>query len=176
MKRNYTWLAVSLIAAIAVFAGYKTYLFQQNQVAVQFVGEQIPEFSLKNLSGELVSSTLWAGKVRLINFWASWCPPCRREIPGFAEVHDFYQDQGFEVIGIAVDRQADVEEFLEQMSGIQYTQLIGDDDAIELGRALGNPSGGLPYSVLVDRQGMIRFVKRGELEKILLIEKLEPLL
>ena len=142
----------------------------------EMVGQPLPAFTLHNLQGEAVSSEQFEGKVLLLNFWAAWCPPCRREIPGFAEVWDFYHESGFEVIGIAIDDQQAVEEFLQKMPQVKYPQMIGDADAIAFGGQLGNKNGNLPYSVLVDAQGIIRFVKYGELEKIVLIEKLEPLL
>ena len=189
MRRRYLWLLLPAAALGGVFTSY--YLKQSSMEGAytqalaearraftpsEMIGQKQPAFVLKNLAGEPTSSERWAGKVLLINFWASWCPPCRREIPAFAEVRDFYHPSGFEVIGVAVDEQEAVEEFLQAMPQVRYPQLIGDADAVAFGRALGNQTGSLPYSVLVDARGVIRFVKYGELDKTTLIEKLEPLL
>ena len=135
-----------------------------------------PDFTINDLSGQPVSPARWDGQVVLYNFWAAWCPPCRREIPVFNEVREFYQDDGFEVVGIAIDEQAAVEKFLSGLGDIDYPQLISVDDGMQVLAEYGNASGGLPYSVLVDRQKRIRYVKQGELEKGELIAQLEALL
>lgn len=177
-RRRFRLLLLLMVAAIGALTSYslRETRTMQTWTPTKMVGQAQPEFSLFNLQGEMISSSSWAGKVTLINFWASWCPPCRREIPDFAEVHEFYQDQGFEVVGIAVDRKKDVKDFLSKIPQVQYTQLVGSDDAAAVGRRLGNDSGSLPYSVLVDRKGLIRFVKQGELRKTQLLEAVEPLL
>ena len=189
MKRQYLLLFILIAALLGAAASY--YLKQMDLsipftqslldarrafTPTEMIGQPMPAFVLNNLQGESVASAQWAGDVLLINFWASWCPPCRREIPEFAEVREFYHDQGFEVIGIAIDNQADVEEFLQALPQVQYPQLIGDRDAVEFGSLLGNRNSSLPYSVLVDAAGIIRFVKYGELSKTTLLEQLEPLL
>ncbi len=181
MWRSYTLLGFALIAAIGAFSAYvlrhsgmipSARESQQENV----IGQVMPAFRLNNLAGETIASNTWQGKVALINFWASWCPPCRREIPAFAEVHEFYRDQGFEVIGIAVDQREPVIDFLSGMPQVRYLQLIGFDEAIAIGHQLGNQSGGLPYSIVVDRKGVIRYVKKGELSKSALLNVIEPLL
>lgn len=181
MQYGYTWLGLGLIMAIGAFSAYtlqRSGMMQTLSEARQseVIGQAMPSFQLSNIAGETVSSSTWQGKVVLLNFWASWCPPCRREIPAFAEVHEFYNDQGFEAVGIAVDQREPVVEFLAAIPQVRYTQLIGFNDAIALGSKLGNTSGGLPYSVIADRHGIIRYVKRGELSKNALLKAIEPLL
>ena len=126
MRYSYTWLGLVLITAIGAFSAYTLQQSAPLQTAADLrqgamIGQTLPSFQLHDLDGTPVVSSVWQGKVVLLNFWASWCPPCRREIPVFAEVYDFYQDQGFEVVGIAVDQREPVVEFLAAMSQVRYT-------------------------------------------------------
>ena len=175
--KHHTILTLLLVGAIAAFAGFS---LKQNlppaQTTNPVVGQCRPDYALRDLLGHPVSGDNWDGKVVLLNFWAAWCPPCRREIPAFSEVREFYRDDGFEVVGIAIDDLDSVKTFLSGMKTVRYAQLIGDYDATALMRDLGNQGGGLPYSVLLDRNGTVRFAKSGELKKTMLINQLEPLL
>lgn len=140
------------------------------------IGAQRPDFVLSDYDGKQVPVSTWDGKVVMLNFWASWCPPCRREIPVFSEVREFFHDSGFEVVGIAMDDKHKAADFLQAMPGVKYPQLVGYNDAIAVAKLFGNRRGALPYSVIFDRRGTIRFIKAGELSKTDLIEQVEPLL
>ncbi len=174
--RKYAWISLILLFAIIGFAIVDIQRQQNDEAQKTLLGTSLPAFELADLEGNMQSSTQWDGKVRLINLWAAWCPPCRREIPAFAEVYDFYAEQGFVVVGIAIDELEPVKKFLAKHKQVKYPQMIGMQDAIEIGSKLGNASGGLPYSVIVDRQGIIRFIRQGELEKDTLLNLIEPLL
>ena len=176
--KNQLLLATLLIGAVAAYAGfYLKRTVPSPETTLSGVTDQCrPDYSLRDLSGQPVSGSTWDGRIVLLNFWAAWCPPCRREIPAFSEVREFYHEDGFEVVGIAIDDLDSVKKFLADMKTIHYPQLIGMDDATQLMQELGNKRGGLPFSVLVDRGGAVRFVKSGELEKNTLIEKVEALL
>ena len=170
-------LTLFLIGAIAAYAGYHLRQTMPTSPALSgAVGQCRPDYSLSDFSGRAVSGDTWNEQVVLINFWAAWCPPCRREIPAFAEVREFYHEDGFEVVGVAIDDQESVEKFLADMENVRYPQLIGEQDAIGLMNELGNAGGGLPFSALIDRAGKVRFIKKGELKKTVLIEKVEQLL
>ena len=90
----------------------------------------------------------------MINFWAAWCPPCRKEIPAFIKLQKAYKDKGLAVIGIAIDTRANVVDFVDPMD-INYPIMIGDKEGISLAKAYGNRYGVLPYTVFVDRSGKI---------------------
>ena len=176
MKRH-VLLAVFLVGVIAAYAGF--YLGQLPPVRPalsEMAGQCRPDYSLNDLSGRVVSGDTWNGQVVLVNFWAAWCPPCRREIPAFSEVREWYHEDGFEVVGIAIDDRDSVERFLKGIGNIRYPQLIGTYDATAVMREFGNTGGGLPFSALLDRGGTVRFVKSGELKKEVLMEKVEQLL
>ena len=175
--KNQLLLSILLIGAVAAYAGF--YLKRTMPPAsglIETAGRCLPDYSLNNLSGQMVNGSEWDGKVVLLNFWAAWCPPCRREIPAFSEVREFYHENGFEVVGVAIDDLDSVKKFLADMKIVEYPQLIGTEDATQLMYELGNTAGGLPFSVLVDRGGTVRFTKSGELKKNALIEKVEALL
>ena len=91
-------------------------------------------------------------------------------------MREVFYDDDFEVVGIAIDEKDKVVEFLNLIPNVQYPQLIGYNDALKVASAFGNRSGGLPYSVLVDKQGIIRYIKAGELDKQTLIEQIELIL
>ena len=176
MKR-YTLLTIFLVGVIAAYAGF--YLKQITPTGAAMTvsaGQCRPDYSLNDLSGRPVSGSTWDGRVVLVNFWAAWCPPCRREIPAFSEVREWYHEDGFEIVGIALDDQDNVESFLKGIKNVHYPQLIGQYNAATVMREFGNKSGGLPFSALLDRGGTVRFVKSGELKKTVLLEKVEQLL
>jgi thiol-disulfide isomerase/thioredoxin len=96
----------------------------------------------------------WRGKVLLVNFWATWCVPCREEIPLLQQARDHYQDKNLEVIGVAFDEAGPVRAFRDQLA-IHYPLLLALDDPFTLLANSGNEVGGLPHSVLLGRNGKI---------------------
>ncbi len=121
-----------------------------------------PDFSLPDLDGELQSIDNWNGQVIMINFWATWCPPCRREIPAFIRLYENYRDQGFVIIGIAIDDPQSVQDFIDPMD-VNYPVLLGEDTGIEITTAYGNRLGVLPFTAFIDREGRIVHTRRQEL-------------
>ena len=137
--------------------------------ASQEAAEAVHGFELSDLDGTIRSSDEWNGKPLLVNFWATWCVPCRAEMPVLMELHEKYADQGFEVIGLAAELDAagtdpeKVATFVEKY-GIGYPILFGELDAVmDISRRYGNEIGGLPYSAFIDSDGVVRHVKFGEL-------------
>jgi thiol-disulfide isomerase/thioredoxin len=105
-------------------------------------------------NGQQQHLSQWRGQVVVLNFWASWCAPCREEMPDFVALRTEYQAKEVEFIGIAMDNPANVTRFLQQFP-VNYPILIGEDGAHSLIRQLGNQSGGLPYTIVIDRRGNI---------------------
>ncbi|MGA8051567.1 MAG: TlpA disulfide reductase family protein [Burkholderiales bacterium] len=133
--------------------------------------EALAAARFSDLQGKSHAIAEWQGKVLVCNFWATWCPPCREEIPLLSSERTRLSAKGVEVVGIAVDSAANVAEFAKN-SSVSYPILIGDASVIDLMRKLGNESGALPYTVFLDRTGAIAARKlgalqRAELEKLL---------
>jgi len=124
--------------------------------------ETLPEFVLDNLAGEPQSIGSWPGKALLINFWATWCAPCLREIPLLVEYQETHRDLSVQVVGIAVDRLDPVHTFMEDME-FNYPVLVGQADAMDAAAAFGVDFFGLPFSVFTDTQGHVLGVHTGEL-------------
>jgi thiol-disulfide isomerase/thioredoxin len=122
----------------------------------------LPDFRLPDLRGQEVASNLWAGRILVINYWASWCPPCVREMPTLIRAQEELGSQGVQVVGIAIDRAEDARSFVSQYP-VNYPILVGNPDAVELSRRLGNRFQGLPFTVIFDRRGRRVFSRTGEL-------------
>ncbi len=178
-------LRVSLIVLIALFGIAAGYFFSGR--VQQGGGEVVPQsadargsaprpaFSLPDVDGKAHRIGEWDGKVVLVNFWATWCPPCRREIPAFVRLQEKYGKQGFTVVGVALDTAQNVRDFVDPM-GVNYPVLVGEDKGIDIAKEYGNRLGVLPYSVLLNPQGQIVFIQRGELTYEKAEEAIKPLL
>ncbi len=128
------------------------------------VGSQRIEFAAVDLNGELRNIKEWDGQLIFLNFWATWCPPCKKEIPDFINLQNSYADQGLQFIGIAIDNEHAVAEFSEKM-GINYPILVVGADGIALAKRYGNTVGALPYTVIINDEGIISYTIVGELSK-----------
>ncbi len=137
------------------------------------IGQRRPDFVHAGLDGELWRISDFDGSPLLINFWATWCQPCVREMPLLDEVSE-RESARLQVIGIAVDEPRKVAPFVENL-GIAYPILIGNDDVQATRNRYGNPSGLLPYSVLVDADGIVRWRHLGELDHALIEQALATL-
>ncbi|MBI3571103.1 MAG: TlpA family protein disulfide reductase [Gammaproteobacteria bacterium] len=129
------------------------------------------EFKLPDLTGTPRSLSEWRGQVLVLNFWATWCPPCREEIPLFIDLQKRHGRDGLQFLGVAIDRQEDVVSYVAEI-GMNYPTLVADDNGMELMRSYGNRMGSLPYSVIIDRDGQVVARKLGafrgqELENLL---------
>lgn len=117
----------------------------------------------------------WRGKVLVCNFWATWCTPCREEIPMLVGLRGKYQAKGLEIVGIAIDNAAKVRDFSASFK-ISYPVLVADAGGLDLMRGLGNQGGGLPYTIVADRDGEVVYRKLGLLKQGDLEPMIESLL
>jgi thiol-disulfide isomerase/thioredoxin len=114
----------------------------------------LPDFSLKDLQGHLVSSADLRGKVVLIDIWATWCQPCKKEMPGYQKLLDRYASRGFAVVGLKSDIMRDQEDpvkFAKQI-GVHYPLAVASADIVQKFGGIQ----GLPTTLLYDRQGILR--------------------
>jgi len=140
--------------------------------AAKLLGTEAPEFTLPDLDGTSRRLSDWRGQTVLVNFWASWCAPCREEMPMLETVYQQMRERGFTVVGVAIDDVGKIGEFVNEI-GVTFPILAADPSALRLTQAYGNSLGALPYSVLVDAQGVIRYLKTGILSESELIKMLE---
>jgi peroxiredoxin len=148
---------------------------QGREAAQSMVKRPAPEFNLTDVAGTKRNSHEWDGKVLILNFWATWCPPCRSETPMFVELQEKYAATGLQFVGVAIDEMDKVKDFMDTY-GINYPMLIGDNDAIDIAKQYGNRFGALPYTVVIDRHGMIQFVQRGGMTREMAENAIKPLL
>jgi thiol-disulfide isomerase/thioredoxin len=118
-----------------------------------------------DLEGKTRRLAEWRGKVVLCNFWATWCPPCREEIPMLVTLSKEMAPNGVAIVGIALDSAVKVVEFAKDYK-VTYPLLIAGPDGIDLMRATGNRLGGLPYTAFLDRRGRIVHRKLGALKEV----------
>ena len=116
--------------------------------------------TLVDLAGKPRQLAEWEGRILVLNFWATWCAPCREEIPLLMAARSKYASTGVEIVGIAIDNAAEVRDFSTSFK-ISYPILVAGADGLDLMRKLGNSAGGLPYTVVADRQGNVVHRKLG---------------
>ncbi|HEY9200015.1 MAG TPA: TlpA disulfide reductase family protein [Gammaproteobacteria bacterium] len=183
MKTIIQFILVIVIAGGAGF-GLQRYLQQdERELAADMprpatnkvIGQMRPGFEIADTEGQLRNVSEWDDQVLLINFWATWCPPCKKEMPAFIELQEQYAEQGFKVIGIALDDLQSVQDFADTI-GVNYPLLIAEYDGIDLSRSYGNHVGALPFSAFVDRQGKVVSTHMGELSKTQVEDIIKPLL
>jgi len=122
----------------------------------------LPEFQLADRDGQMRRLQDWPDRSLIVNFWATWCAPCRREIPLLQQLQRDHEEEGLQVIGIAVDFRDKVLAYADEM-GIDYPLLIGEQEALDAAAAFGVTTVGLPFTVFSDRQGRVVLAHLGEL-------------
>lgn len=158
---------------LAAFIGYRIWPQVAAAFGVASTAHAAPSFELATLAGDTVSGDRLRGKVVLVNFWATWCPPCRVEMPGFQSVYDEKKDDGFVVLGISTDATGHepVERFLEER-GITYPVAMATGAVVQ---SFGGANV-LPTSFLLDRDGRIRYEVRGIFASVALAQAVDRLL
>lgn len=171
MRRHPRW---ALAALLALFAGVAAFFVSRvffapeapppEPVRPAVVPERLPDLTLADRDGRPRSLSEWRGRPLIVNFWATWCAPCRREIPMLNALAADEGYAGFELIGIAIDFREEVLGYL-QKTPINYTVLIGEQDGMAAARAFGMEAIGLPFTAFSDSQGRIATIHVGELHR-----------
>jgi peroxiredoxin len=155
------------------FIGYRIWPQVGAALGIGSGGVEAPDFALDTLTGESIALADLRGQVVLVNFWATWCPPCRAEMPGFQRVYDAKRDRGFTIVGLSTDLggRGPVEAFLDER-GITYPVAMASSKVV---RDFGGANL-LPTSFLIDREGRIRHTVRGFFAEPTLAQAVERLL
>jgi len=174
-------LALFAVVAVVSAAGGVAYHWGSRGSAADPVSgpkaavEQVYASRLADLKGVTQPLAQWRGQVVVVNFWATWCAPCREEIPGFVRLQERYGARGLTFVGIAIDQPDKVAEFAREFR-INYPLLIGGMETLELLRQVGNKAGVLPYTLIIDRTGHLVTREPGGLKESRLEGILKPLL
>jgi thiol-disulfide isomerase/thioredoxin len=177
-------VVLALAAAVAGFASYR-YAFAPHAVATttapakpadsqavvaepaasesNALPDSLPDFTLMDRDGLMKSIRSWPGKSMIVNFWATWCGPCRREIPFLKELQHERGKDGFQLVGVAVDVREDVLKYADKI-GIDYPLLMGEQDAFDAVSKFGLESTGFPFTVFTDKNARIVVTHLGELK------------
>ena len=162
-----------MIAMAALIAGFLAQRAMRPSVEMEEPAKPL-DFSFPDISGQMQSIHQWRGKVLVINFWATWCGPCLKEIPEFIKLQAEYQDRGLQFIGVAIEDKQSVSDYLQRIN-INYPILIAGDAGIGLAQQLGNIINAVPYTVIVNQAGQIVYRQPGELSGDKLLEIVTPL-
>jgi thiol-disulfide isomerase/thioredoxin len=158
MKR---WLPFVGIGMLAALAGISLWLAGRHATPiapqpgpVDATPAAIQSAQFVDGDGKPRTLAMFSGKVLVVNFWATWCTPCREEMPGFVKLQSRWQDRGVQFVGLAQDDPAKVAAFSREL-GINYPLWLGEAEVMALSRRLGNRLGVLPHTVLLDGQGRV---------------------
>jgi thiol-disulfide isomerase/thioredoxin len=165
-------LAIGGVAAAAAFAGIVAgpLLLQSRSGVPELLSAVFPD-----VQGQPRRLADWAGRPVVCNFWATWCAPCREEIPLLVALRDKYAARGVEIVGIGIDQLAKIVEFAAKFD-VRYPLLVGDVRALDLMRGLGNRASALPYTVVLSRSGALAYQKLGQVHHGELDQVLERIL
>lgn len=167
-------LLVVVAAVAALIAGLWVQQISQTPVVAEDNPPAQLDFSFPDSNDQPQSVSQWRGKILVINFWATWCGPCLKEIPEFIKLQQQYQDQGLQFVGIAIDDKESVQAYLKRIQ-INYPILIAGDAGSNLAHQLGNIINAVPFSVIVNQQGQIIHRQPGELSNEELLKIINPL-
>ncbi|HJW02503.1 MAG TPA: TlpA disulfide reductase family protein [Azospira sp.] len=177
------WARLLTIAAIALLAlglgMVAGHLANLRSPASPEAAARLEALVLNSPDGKAIALAQWQGKIRVVNFWATWCPPCRQEIPALARIQEKFAANGVQLVGIALDSRDSVREFASQSHTLYpfpYPLLLASPEAIETLTALGNHQGALPFTVILDRQGQIRYAGAGSQDEEQITHLLAPLI
>ena len=172
-------LIVVAVAVLAAVAGFLVSRGTSDPAPTAQVdpaaGNAILALALPDSHGELQALQQWRDRVLVVNFWATWCPPCLTEIPDFAAVSRGFADSPVQFVGLAIDKAESVRKFGEEHN-VPYPLLIGTPQTLGLTTALGNAVQALPYTIIFDRAGKIAHIKLGTLNRTELEGKIRALL
>lgn len=164
-----------MVAGVAGFAGYYFNRANLNVSPTESAARALMRAPLTDLSGKAQVLEQWRGKVLVVNFWATWCLPCREEIPALMKLYKRNSSNGVEIVGIAIDNAAKVLDYAADMK-IGYTIWIGGPEILAMSKDLGNSAGVLPFTVVLDRAGKPVYTHAGALTEATLGTVLLPLL
>lgn len=165
-----------LLLAVAVFSGWIAYTLTQtatspsdgNATPASISAAQadvlriLMNAPLVDMTGKQLTLKSWEGKILVVNYWATWCPPCRAEMPGFSRLAEKYAGSNVQFVGIGVDQADNIRQFSTE-NPVHYPLIVGSQEHFSLAASLGNPSQGMPFTLVIDATGHLHSVKLGRM-------------
>jgi peroxiredoxin len=155
-----TLILTSFVAALSGSAG--VWISSHATKSEQGSAYPLAGVSFKNINGEAIQLSSFQGRTIVLNFWATWCPPCVKEMPELDALYPELQKKNIELLGIGIDSPSNMREFLTKQN-IRYPLLVAGVGGTELASALGNQGGALPFTVIIDKNGRIILKKLGQI-------------
>ena len=172
MQSTYRLLIIAVLALLSTAYVIKQFVFPPT---VNAPANVLLDARFNTLDGKEVALKTWQNKVIVLNFWATWCPPCREEMPELSKMQDQYKNKNLVVIGLSTDDLETTKTFI-QSNPVSYPVLAGDMQAMNFAESLGNNQGVLPYTVVIDEKGHIVKSFFGRVNQNLLEKTVMPLL
>ena len=159
-KKILVFVAIAILSA--VFGAYVSVKKQSSAEPDSTAVASLMKANLPDTQGQTHALSEWRGKVLLVNFWATWCPPCVEEMPELVDLQNSSEIKNLQIVGIGVDSPSNIQQFTKKFQ-ISYPILVAGMEGTEIARALGNQAGGLPFTVLIDADGRVRQTYLGRL-------------
>ena len=178
MKHKAFWPAVAAFALVVAFIVYRAAVplkvTEPSSPVPAISVAALSELALTDTKGQSHNLRQWQGKILIINYWATWCQPCREEMPGFSRLQEKYRDNGVQFVGISTDDEDKIMEF-QKSTPVNYPLLIGSMAVMASSANLGNTRQGLPFTAVFDRRGDLVMTKLGRWSETDLEPKLAEL-
>ena len=159
------WIVIAGVSVMALLTGiFTSQWISQSGLASDPSIKAFFANSWQSADGKPVNTEKWQGKVLVVNFWASWCPPCVEEMPALDQVSKEYASKNVLFVGIGIDSPSNIREFL-QKTPVSYPIVIGGLEGSNLAKQMGNTQGALPYTVVINPSGKSTFTKLGKISE-----------
>ena len=159
------WMMIGGISVLALVAGiFSSHWISQTGLASDPSIKAFFANPWKTPDGKSANIDDWRGKVLVVNFWASWCPPCVEEMPTLDKIAQEYASKNVLIVGIGIDSPSNIRQFLEK-TPVSYPIMIGGLDGSALAKQMGNAQGALPYTVIINPKGKSVFTKLGKISE-----------
>ena len=159
------WIVIAGVSLLALLTGiFTSHWISQSGLASEPSIKAFFANPWQSPDGKPVNTEKWQGKVLVVNFWASWCPPCVEEMPTLDQISKEYASKNVLFVGIGIDSPSNVREFL-QKTPVSYPIVIGGLEGSNLAKQMGNTQGALPYTVIISPSGKSSFTKLGKISE-----------
>ena len=159
------WMMIGGISVLALLAGvFSSHWISQTGLASDPSIKAFFANPWQTPDGKSANTEDWRGKVLVVNFWASWCPPCVEEMPALDKIAQEYAAKNVLIVGIGIDSPSNIRQFLEK-TPVSYPIMIGGLEGSALAKQMGNAQGALPYTVIINTKGKSVYTKLGKISE-----------